>query len=142
MKIKLSVRPGSLMPCPYGNNYGLHDPSDDEIKAAYEKGAFDHRVMDDPAVQSAIHNEAMTASNNGQDREAYCKVWTTYHAKRTAYWMNEMKLKPDSWQKNEDHPMTVKLLATSGNHRARAAILMNLPSIEVIIQGEPEIVQN
>ena len=129
------------MPYPYGNDFGPHEPSEDEIKAAYEKGDFDSRVMDDPEARQAIHLEAMIASNNGQDKGAYCKVWRIYHAKRTAYWMNEIRQKPDSWQKNEAHPMTVKLIATAGNHRARAARMMNLAPIEVVIEVEVEVVE-
>jgi hypothetical protein len=135
MKIKLKVSPQSLMHWPYGNELGQHDPTEEEIKAAYEKGDFDDRVMDDSDVLQAIHLEAMKASNNGQDKDSYCKVWKTYHAKRTAYWMNEMRLKPASWQKNEAHPLTVKLIASAGNHRARAAKMMNLAPIEVVIES-------
>jgi len=140
MKIKLKVSPADLMPYPYGNNFGRHDPSEEEIKTAYEKGEFETRVMDDEKVQQAIHLEAMNASNNGQDGEAYYKVWKTYHAKRTAYWMNEIKQKPAAWQKDEKHPMKVRLLASAGNHRTRAAQLMKLPPIEMELEADVEAV--
>jgi len=140
MKIKLKVTPQALMPYPYGNDLGPHDPTDEEVKAAFEKGDFDARVMDDPEARLAIDREALKASNNGENKDAYCKVWKAYHAKRTAYWMNEMKLNSDSWQKNEAHPMTARLLAIAGNHRTRAAKLLNLPPIEVLIECEVEAV--
>lgn len=140
MKIKLKVSPAALMPYPYGNDFGPHDPSEEEIKTAYEKGEFETRVMDDTKVQQAIHQEAMNASNNGQDREAYCKVWRMYHAKRTAYWMNEIKQKTAAWQKDEKHPMKVRLLASAGNHRTRAAQVMKLAPIEVEVEADVEAV--
>ena len=138
MKIKLVVNPESVMPYPYGNNLGSHEPSDEEIRAAFEKGEFDARVMDEKPVQDAIDLEALKASNGGANAEAYCAVWRTYHAKRTAYWMQQMKLKPDSWQKDEGHPLTVRLLAIAGNHRARAAKLLKLSPIEVIVECDIE----
>ncbi len=128
------------MPYPYGNSYGPHDPSEGEIKTAYEKGEFETRVMDDPAVQQAVHEEAMNASNDGENKEAYCKVWRIFHARRTAYWMNEIRQKPDAWQKDEEHPMKVRLLASAGNHRTRAAQMMKLPPIEVVVEADVDAV--
>jgi hypothetical protein len=128
------------MDWPYGNNLGPHDPTEEQIQAAYEKGDFDGRVMDDLDVQQAIHFDAMKASNNGQDKDAYCQVWRMYHARRTAYWMNEIRLKPDSWQDNEAYPVTVKLVASAGNHRTRAAKMLNLAPIDVVTEAEAEVV--
>jgi hypothetical protein len=120
--------------CAYGNNFGSHEPTDEEIKAAFEKGEFDDRVMDDEAAREAIHQEALRAFN-GTNKEAYCAVWRAYHAKRVAYWMHKIKGNPESWQKGESHPPTVKLFVSAGNHRVRAARLSNVP-IEVEVDCE------
>lgn len=136
MKLILKVAAQSLMEWPYGNNLGSHDPTEEEVKAAYEKGEFDARVMNDAKVRESIELDALKASKNGQDKDAYCKVWKTYHARRTAYWMNEMKQRPEKWQNDEAHPVKVKLIASAGNHRTRAATILNLPTIEVEIEAE------
>jgi len=136
MRIKLVVKADSLMPTPYGNNLGSHEPSDEDIKAAYEKGEFDVRVMDDANAQGEIQEEAVKAlQTNGP--EAYCAVWKAYHAKRVAYWMHQIKELSGKWQEEELHPPTVKLLVRAGNHRVRAARLSNVP-IEIVVDCEIE----